>query len=60
MIEHSICICLKAKQSNPLDGIEKLSISCHISKQRCQSSVIAVLQCERVSPKGTQEGEKYL
>lgn len=28
--------------------------------QMSQSSAIAVLQCEQVSPKGTQEGEEYL
>ena len=41
-------------------GTEKLSISCHISKQGCQSSAIADFQCELVNPKETQEGEEYL
>ena len=40
---------------------EKQNISCHTSKQRMsQSSAIAALQSEPVSPEDTQEEEEYL
>ena len=38
----------------------KWNISCHSSKQRCHSHQRNSLPCELVSPKGSQEGEKYL
>ena len=38
--------------------LEKWSVSCHISKQECNSHQL--LQPSDVSPKGTQEGEQYL
>ena len=52
---------LRAKQGERhLEASLKWNIFCHISKQACQSSVITVLQCEPLSPTGTQEGEVYL
>ena len=39
---------------------EKQNISCHSSKQKCHNHQRNSLPCELVSPKGSQEGEKYL
>ena len=41
--------------------IEKWSLSCHISIQRCHSNRwFWPSKCEFLSPKGSQEGEQYL
>ena len=43
-----------------MNYIEKWSISCHISKQRCHShQQFQPLKCEFLSPDGAQE-EQYL
>ena len=39
---------------------EKWNVSCHFSKQGCHKHQRNNLPCELVSPKGFQEGEKYL
>ena len=39
---------------------EKWNVSCHFSKQECHNHHRNSLPCELVSPKGFQEGEKYL
>ena len=51
----SILLLLRAELGDLVSG-EKWNISCHISKQGChKSSEIASLQCELVSPDGTQD-----